>query len=31
MIEATRAYESHLQAIKTHQEVDGKTVNDLAK
>ncbi len=31
MIEATRAYESHLQAIKTHQEVDGKTVNDLVK
>jgi len=31
MIEATRAYESHLQAIKTYQEIDGKTANDLTK
>jgi flagellar basal-body rod protein FlgF len=31
MIEATRAYESHLQAIKTYQEIDAKTANDLTK
>ena len=31
LIEATRAYESHMQAIKTYQEVDGKTVNDIAR
>jgi flagellar basal-body rod protein FlgF len=30
LIEATRAYESHLQAIKTYQEIDGRTVNDIA-
>ena len=31
LIEATRAYESHMQAIKTFQEIDGRTVNDIAK
>ena len=31
MIEATRAYESHLQAIKTYQEIDSKTANELTK
>lgn len=31
LIEATRAYESHMQAIKTFQEVDGQAVNQLAK
>jgi len=30
LIEATRAYESHMQAIKTYQEIDGRTVNDIA-
>jgi len=31
LIEATRAYESHMQAIKTYQELDGRTVNDIAR
>lgn len=31
LIEATRAYESHLQAIKTYQEIEGKTANDIAR
>jgi len=30
LIEATRAYESHMQAIKTYQEIDGRSVNDIA-
>lgn len=31
LIEATRSYESHLQAIKTFQDVDNRSVNDIAK
>lgn len=31
MIEASRAYESHLQAIKTFNDIDNKTANDIAK
>lgn len=31
LIEATRAYESHLQAIKTFQEVDARSVNEIAR
>jgi flagellar basal-body rod protein FlgF len=31
LIEVTRAYESHMQAIKTYQEIDGRTANDIAK
>ncbi len=31
LIEATRAYESHMQAIKTYQEIDGRSVNEIAK
>ncbi len=31
LIEATRAYESHMQAIKTYNEIDGRTVSDIAK
>ena len=31
LIEATRSYESHMQAIKTFQEVDDKTANYLAR
>jgi len=31
LIEATRAYESHIQAVKTYQEVDSKLVNDLGR
>lgn len=31
LIEATRAYESHMQAIKAYQEIDSKSVNDIAK
>ncbi|MBY0372129.1 flagellar basal-body rod protein FlgF [bacterium] len=31
LIEATRAYESHLQAIKTFQEIDGRSVNEIAR
>jgi flagellar basal-body rod protein FlgF len=30
LIEVSRAYESHMQAIKTYQEIDGRSVNDLA-
>lgn len=30
LIEATRAYESHMQAVRTYQEIDGKSVNDIA-
>lgn len=30
LIEATRAYESHMQAIKTYQEIDGRSVNEIA-
>lgn len=30
LIEATRAYESHMQAVKTYQEIDGRTVSDIA-
>ena len=31
LIEATRAYESHMQAIKTYHEMDGKSANEIAK
>jgi flagellar basal body rod protein FlgG len=31
LIEVTRAYESHMQAIKTYQEVDARSVNDIAR
>jgi flagellar basal-body rod protein FlgG len=31
LIEATRAYESHMQAIKAYQDIDSKSVNDIAK
>jgi flagellar basal-body rod protein FlgG len=31
LIEATRAYESHMQAIKTYQEIDGRTANEIAR
>ncbi len=31
LIEATRAYESHMQAIKTYQEIDGRSVNEIAR
>lgn len=31
LIEATRAYESHMQAIKTYQEIDGRTVTDIVR
>lgn len=31
LIEATRAYESHMQAIKTYQDIDGRSVNDIAR
>lgn len=31
LIEVTRAYESHMQAIKTYQEMDNRTVNEIAK
>lgn len=31
LIEVTRSYESHLQAIKTYQEMDKKAVSDIAK
>lgn len=31
LIEASRAYESHLQAIKTFNDIDGKTANEIAK
>jgi len=31
LIEATRAYESHMQAVKTYQDIDSKSVNDIAK
>lgn len=30
LIAVSRSYESHMQAIKTYQEIDGRTVNDLA-
>ena len=30
LIEATRAYESHMQAIKTYQQIDTRAVNDIA-
>ena len=30
LIEATRTYETHLQAIKTYQEIDGRSVNEIA-
>ncbi len=30
LIEATRAYESHMQAIKTYQEIDGRSVSEIA-
>lgn len=30
LIEATRSYESHMQAVKTYQEIDGKSVSDIA-
>jgi flagellar basal-body rod protein FlgG len=29
MIEATRSYESHMQAIKTYTDIDARTVNDI--
>lgn len=31
LIEATRTYESHLQAIKTYQEIDTRSVNDISR
>jgi flagellar basal-body rod protein FlgF len=31
LIEATRAYESQLQAIKTYGEIDSRSVNDIAR
>lgn len=31
LIEVTRAYESHMQAIKTYQEIDAKSVNDIVR
>lgn len=31
LIEVTRAYESHMQAIKTYQEVDSRSVNEIAR
>jgi len=31
LIEVSRAYESHMQAIKTYQDMDSKTVNDIAR
>jgi flagellar basal-body rod protein FlgG len=31
LIEATRAYESHMQAVKTYQDIDSKSVNDIVK
>lgn len=31
LIEVTRSYESHMQAIKTYQEIDARSVNDIAK
>lgn len=31
LIEVTRAYESHMQAIKTYQEVDAQSVNEIAR
>ncbi|MBI1861450.1 MAG: flagellar basal-body rod protein FlgF [Deltaproteobacteria bacterium] len=31
LIEITRAYESHMQAIKTYQDMDKKSANDIAK
>ncbi|MBI4404254.1 MAG: flagellar basal-body rod protein FlgF [Deltaproteobacteria bacterium] len=31
LIEVTRAYESHMQAIKTYQEIDSKTANEIVK
>lgn len=31
LIEVTRAYESHMQAIKTYQEIDARTVNEIAR
>ena len=30
LIEATRAYESHMQAIKTYNDIDGRAANDIA-
>jgi flagellar basal-body rod protein FlgG len=30
LIEVTRAYESHMQAIKTYQDIDSRTVNQIA-
>ncbi len=31
LIEVTRAYESHMQAVKTYQEIDGKSVNEIIR
>ncbi len=31
LIEATRGYESQMQAIKTYQEIDGRSVNDIGR
>jgi len=31
LIEATRSYESHMQAVKTYQDIDNKSVNDIAR
>lgn len=31
LIQATRAYESHMQAVKTFQDIDGKSVNEIAR
>ncbi len=31
LIEATRAYESQLQAVKTYQEIDARSVNEIAR
>ena len=31
LIEATRSYESHMQAIKTYQQIDAKSVSEIVK
>lgn len=31
LIQATRAYESHMQAVKTFQDIDGRSVNEIAR
>lgn len=31
LIQATRAYESHMQAVKTYQDIDGRTASEIAR